>query len=116
MHDEAHIQAAIMSGREDGTILDLSLENENGRTSEQGWTLSIGRRDENDIPLGSDTYASRYHALLHQRGGSWWLEDCNSKNGTFIEEGEEEARVSGTIPLEIGQYFRIGRTWLRLQR
>ncbi len=108
------ISIGIMSGVEDGSVL-LLEPGSNGSMTEEGWTISIGRREENDLCLRNDTYVSRYHALIHLRGGGWWLEDCNSKNGTFIEDADEDARVSGTIPLEPGQYFRVGRTWLRLQ-
>ena len=59
--------------------------------------------------------SSRNHARLYLRGEHWWLEDCNSKNGTFIEEDDEDARVSGMIELSPGQLFRVGRTWLRIQ-
>lgn len=112
--DEIQINVAIMSGVEDGMILEMAYGG-NGSKTAQGWTLSIGRREENDVCLRNDTYVSRYHALLHYRNGAWWLEDCNSKNGTFVEDADEDARVSGTIPLEAGQFFRVGRTWLRLQ-
>lgn len=108
------IAVAVMSGVEDGTVLDL-FSADNGSMTDTGWTVSIGRREENDVCLRNDTYVSRYHALIHYRTGSWWLEDCNSKNGTFIEDADDDARVSGTIPLEAGQFFRVGRTWLRLQ-
>jgi pSer/pThr/pTyr-binding forkhead associated (FHA) protein len=47
--------------------------------------------------------------------GNWWLVDQNSRNGTFIEEGANEARVSGAIPVTPGQLFRVGHTWLRIQ-
>jgi pSer/pThr/pTyr-binding forkhead associated (FHA) protein len=112
--DTNAISIGVMSGVEDGTVLMLESRL-NGSITEEGWTISIGRREENDVCLRNDTYVSRYHALVHQRSGSWWLEDCNSKNGTFIEDADEDARVSGIIPIEPGQYFRVGRTWLRLQ-
>ncbi|MDZ4770895.1 MAG: FHA domain-containing protein [Chloroflexota bacterium] len=114
MMDELTISMAIMSGVEDGSILELPSIS-SGSVTAEGWTLSIGRRDENDVCLRNDTYISRYHALVHFRAGAWWLEDCNSKNGTFIEDSDDDARVVGTISLDPGQYFRVGRTWLRLQ-
>ncbi|MBK8025884.1 MAG: FHA domain-containing protein [Chloroflexi bacterium] len=114
MDQDFTISVAIMSGVEDGMILEMS-PSANGSNSTQGWSLSIGRRDDNDVCLRNDTYVSRFHALVHYRGGSWWLEDCNSKNGTFLEDASDDARVSGTVPLEAGQLFRVGRTWLRLQ-
>ncbi len=112
---DMRISLAIMSGLQDGSMIELSEEGDNGTTNGQKWTLSIGRREENDVCLRHDTYVSRYHALIHYQDNTWWLEDCNSKNGTFIEDNDDDARVSGTIPIETGQFFRVGRTWLRLQ-
>lgn len=112
--DEIAIQINIMSGVEDGTVLDFTSEGDGSVTTE-GWTVAIGRREENDVCLRNDTYISRFHALVHFRSGHWWLEDCNSKNGTFVEDGDDDARVIGTIALEAGQFFRVGRTWLRLE-
>jgi pSer/pThr/pTyr-binding forkhead associated (FHA) protein len=112
--DEIGITIAVMSGVEDGSELALT-NSSSGSTTPEGWTISVGRREENDVCLRNDTYISRYHALIHYRDAAWWLEDCNSKNGTFIEDADDDARVIGTIAIEPGQFFRVGRTWLRLQ-
>jgi pSer/pThr/pTyr-binding forkhead associated (FHA) protein len=111
---DEQVSIMIMSGVDDGTLFSLSSDSD-GTREDTTWTLSIGRREDNDICLRNDTFTSRYHARIHWRDGRWWLEDLNSKNGTFLDSGQEDARVSGTIPLETGQLFRIGRTWLRLQ-
>lgn len=105
----------IMSGVDDGAMLTFDAESNDGKRSAHSWTLGIGRREEQDICLRNDTFVSRDHALLHWRTGRWWLEDCDSKNGTFVEDADEDARVLGTIPIALGQLFRIGRTWLRIQ-
>ncbi|NWF68622.1 MAG: FHA domain-containing protein [Chloroflexi bacterium] len=108
----------IMSGVEDGSVLKYNSGSGDGQTSAHKWTLTIGRRDDNDVCLRNDTYISRQHAKLHYENAVWQLEDCNSTNGTFIENPAnsfEDTRVNGTIPLQIGQLFRVGRTWLRIQ-
>lgn len=112
--EDLQVDIMIMSGVDDGRVLSFSTVGGDGVMHADEWTLTLGRRDDNDVCLRSDTYSSRYHARLHQRGQSWWLEDCDSKNGTFIEDGFEDARVSGFIELEPGQLFRVGRTWLRI--
>ena len=43
----------------------------------------IGRSDHNDIAIGS-SFVSRHHALLVRHGGSTFLMDLNSTNGTFV--------------------------------
>ena len=45
--------------------------------------LLIGRSDHNDIAIGS-RFVSRHHALLVRHGGSTFLMDLNSTNGTFV--------------------------------
>jgi len=45
--------------------------------------LLIGRSDHNDIAIGS-RFISRHHALLVRHGGSTFLMDLNSTNGTFV--------------------------------
>ena len=106
----------MMSGVEDGQQRNFDSENGDGHSENGEWIISIGRRDDNDITLRSDTFISRIHAQIHWKDDRWWLEDCASKNGTFIEGvGDEDVRVTGTIPITPGQLFRIGRTWMRIQ-
>lgn len=103
-----------MSGVDDGLMLSYTTANGDGIVSNDEWILTLGRRDDNDVCLRNDTYTSRHHARLYLRNHEWWLEDRESKNGTFIEENDDDARVSGMIELRSGQLFRVGRTWLRL--
>src|SRR5690606_21437366 len=110
------LELMVMSGVDDGMLLRFSAENGDGLIEDSTWIVRLGRRDDNDVCLRHDTYSSRYHARLLWKDNRWWLEDCDSKNGTFIENGEEDARVNGTIPIEPGQLFRVGRTWFRIQQ
>jgi pSer/pThr/pTyr-binding forkhead associated (FHA) protein len=113
--DDLQVEIMIMSGVDDGLVMSYSTENNDGTLKNSEWVLTLGRRDDNDLCLRNDTFSSRYHAKLYLRGDNWWLEDCNSKNGTFVEDEQEDARVSGMIEISIGQLFRVGRTWLRIQ-
>ncbi len=45
--------------------------------------LLIGRSEHNDISIGS-RFISRHHALIVRHGGSTFLMDLNSTNGTFV--------------------------------
>lgn len=114
---EIALDIMVMSGVDDGSLIHFQTDSD-GRLGEDNWTLSIGRREENDLCLRNDTFVSRQHANLHWKDARWWLEDCNSTNGTFTESFDqffEDTRVKGIVPLEVGQLFRVGRTWLRLQ-
>jgi pSer/pThr/pTyr-binding forkhead associated (FHA) protein len=115
---EHRVTLMIMSGVEDGSSLEYSTDQADGLLSEDRWTISIGRRDDNDICLRNDTYVSRQHAYLHWLEETWWLEDCESTNGTFLDNPEnffEDQPVKGRIKINNGQLFRVGRTWLRIQ-
>jgi predicted component of type VI protein secretion system len=98
------IQISLMSGPRDGDVLPFDL-------SEDGTLkLTLGRRDQCDIPLSYDNQVSRLHAELVYDGSQFWLEDLSSRNGTFLHNKP----VAGRVLLPIGTLFRVGRTWLRL--
>ena len=108
----------VMSGVDDGSTLRYSTQSGDGTLQGDSWTLSVGRLDSSDIRLPSDTFVSREHARIHWRNGQWWLEDLNSRNGTYVLNVKnffDDSRVNGIVPVEVGQLFRIGRTWLRIQ-
>jgi len=115
--DNLTVTITIMSGADDGSELEFATY-QNGERTDESWTLTIGRRDENDLCLRNDTFVSRRHASLHWKNNAWWLEDRDSTNGTFTEAPDDffnDQRVSGIVPIEVNQLFRIGRTWLRIQ-
>lgn len=111
--EDKYVGIMLMSGVDDGLL--LTFGDDAGSQDGGDWTLTIGRKEDNDVCLRNDTYSSRYHAKLHRRDQGWWLEDCDSKNGTFIEDNVDDQRVTGTIPLSDGQLFRVGRTWMCIQ-
>lgn len=117
--DNLRVDIMIMSGVDDGTLLSFDASNGDGiidlEGSGPGWIIRLGRRDDNDVCLRHDTFSSRYHARLMLRGDFWLLEDCQSKNGTFIDDSHEDSQVQSPIPVRPGQLFRVGRTWMRIQ-
>ena len=72
--------------------------------------ITIGRSEKSAFVLGDD-FASAQHARLINREGAWYLEDLDSRNGTFLN-GQ---RVEQPERLTPGMEIRIGRTTLRLQ-
>jgi pSer/pThr/pTyr-binding forkhead associated (FHA) protein len=66
--------------------------------------MSIGRRPESDIFL-DDVTVSRDHALLVRRGADWYLDDCGSLNGTYVNRRRiESARLDDGDELQVGKY------------
>ncbi len=106
----------FMSGVEDGKSLTLLAESGDGTLRDGEWVLTVGRQDDRDIPLQRDSFISREHARLTLRGDRWWLEDLKSRNGSYVELDGEEIRVQEAVALHEEQLFKIGRTWLRIQK
>ena len=105
----------FMSGVDDGRSLHFESETD-GQFVHDEWTIRMGRENDNDVVL-RDRFASRHHARLLWKQNSWWLEDQKSKNGTFVENDTDFFNYTRVqlLPMQEGQLFRVGRTWLRIE-
>lgn len=112
---EVKVSVMIMSGVQDGMLLNFSTENNEGRLENDQWIITIGRQEDRDICLKNDTFISRQHAQIVFQNDRWWLLDCNSKNGTYLEGIDEDFHLTERVTLTPGQLFRVGRTWMRIQ-
>jgi pSer/pThr/pTyr-binding forkhead associated (FHA) protein len=66
--------------------------------------MTIGRRPDSDVFL-DDVTVSRDHALLVSRGEHWYLDDCGSLNGTYVNRARIEShRLEEGDELQIGKY------------
>jgi pSer/pThr/pTyr-binding forkhead associated (FHA) protein len=66
--------------------------------------MTIGRRPDSDVFL-DDVTVSRDHALLVSRGDQWYLDDCGSLNGTYVNRSRIEShRLEEGDELQIGKY------------
>ncbi|WP_414122651.1 FHA domain-containing protein [Corynebacterium nuruki] len=90
----------LTSGPLTGTTLDLAGYEE----------ITVGRSTGCTLVL-EDDFASGTHARLHRRGEDWFLEDLDSRNGTFLD-GQ---RIDQPELLTTGQEIRIGQTTVRMQ-
>ena len=69
-----------------------------------GERMSIGRRPDSEVFL-DDVTVSRDHALLIRRGDSWYLDDCGSLNGTYVNRSRiESQRLEEGDEVQIGKY------------
>lgn len=82
-----------------------------------GTTLALAGYDEVTIGRSAsctlvleDDFASGTHARLIRRGPDWFLEDLDSRNGTFL--GGQ--RIDQPEPLLVNSEFRIGQTTVRM--
>jgi FHA domain len=73
--------------------------------------LTIGRGNQNDIPIATDEYASARHARFEPRHDGVWVQDLGSTNGTFLNG----TRLDRPRRLAQGDIVRVGETDLRYE-
>jgi pilus assembly protein CpaF len=93
----------------------IIVQNSRGETKSEPFqklVVTVGKSDENDIPLEQQGI-SRKHArfLRDKQSPKFYIEDLNSTNGTFVNT----EKVQGRRLLEIGETVRIGTFALTLQ-
>lgn len=104
-----------MSGVLDGEHFSFNRSNGDGQIHGARWIISVGRQQDCDICLADDMYLSRLHAyIIWDNNQQWLLHDCDSTNGSFLEDGISDRQFKGTIPIRPGQLFKLGRTWMRV--
>jgi two-component system cell cycle response regulator len=97
---EAQLKPAallVVGGDLNGTLFDLNEPQ-----------VGIGRNADNTIALEFNG-VSRYHFKLLASGESHILEDCGSKNGTYLNN----KRVESLTPLAKGDIIKIGSIALK---
>jgi len=118
---QKHISITYMSGPLDGKTMRFEQPEIGDEL-----VISIGRRDGCDIEIDFDNQVSRIHARLGCKSVqvtatedipnpyhlTFWLEDVESRNGTYIEKQDDP--IHGRADIHPGLLFRIGRTWMRL--
>ncbi len=69
-----------------------------------GERMSIGRRPDSGVFL-DDVTVSRDHALLIRRGEDWYLDDCGSLNGTYVNRSRIESHhLQEGDEVQVGKY------------
>lgn len=69
----------------------------------------LGRSPDCTFVVGDD-YASGRHARLFRRGSDWFVEDLDSRNGTFVGG----YRIDQPEGVNVGSDIKVGRTTVRL--
>ena len=70
----------------------------------EGERMSIGRRPDAEVFL-DDVTVSRDHALLIRRNSHWYLDDCGSLNGTYVNRSRiESQQLQEGDEVQIGKY------------
>ncbi|AWB80959.1 FHA domain-containing protein [Corynebacterium yudongzhengii] len=89
----------VVEGPYQGSHMDIS----------QVDSVVLGRSDACEFVLGDD-YASSRHARLLRRGSDWFIEDLESRNGTFVGG----YRIDQPERVQVGTDIKLGGTTVRL--
>jgi pSer/pThr/pTyr-binding forkhead associated (FHA) protein len=73
--------------------------------------VTIGRSIDNTLALLDDAKLSRYQARISRDADSFFVEDLNSVNGTFVN-GD---RVSGKRSIVPGDTIQLGSRYLSIK-
>ena len=105
---------AVVGGRSPATDANLIAVAGGGLTPGERIDLfggvTIGRDAEADVRI-EDRYASGIHCRVHSRGNEYFVEDLNSTNGTYLNDGD----LNGESVLRDMDTIRIGDTELRFE-
>jgi two-component system, cell cycle response regulator len=99
----------VLTGRKDPYLVVVKGNGAGRHFALTGSTFRIGRAPDMEIAL-NDELASRCHCAVTRRDGVVILEDCDSKNGTFVD-GRRIAREAITPVSSI----QVGHTLLKLE-
>ena len=72
--------------------------------------VSVGRSADADVRI-EDRYASQIHLRIYPQGGSYYVEDMNSTNGTFLNGSQ----LDGTAELQHLDRIQVGDTEFRFE-
>jgi hypothetical protein len=86
----------------------LVIRSGGGRAGETfslvGDRVTVGRRPDSDVFL-DDVTVSRDHAVIVRRGSDYFLDDCGSLNGTYVNRHRIEShRLGDGDELQVGKY------------
>ena len=74
-------------------------------------SFTVGRSSSGFVPdLVLDdphSWISRRHCVFTQEWGSWWVEDCGSRNGTFLRRQGTLTRLTEKTQLSSGDVVCI---------
>jgi hypothetical protein len=95
-----------------------SYRDQEGAFDRDTTQVVVGRHKEKDDPevdlaLNQDLSISRRQARIWLADGQYWIEDLNSKYGTFVNGVDIKGK--GRVPLPLDVPVRMGNTLLRLK-
>ncbi len=83
MPDQSGVDSRTAAAAEAASLIVVDPSGHRSRVAVDPLPFRIGRHAENHLIL-RDSRASRTHARISAEGGEYWLEDCGSRHGTFL--------------------------------
>lgn len=82
---------------------------------EDGVSITIGRVSQSDICY-SNRFVSSKHAIISRKKGQWIIQDCDSTNGTFVNDIRVSKKVlsTGDSVYIMGLKIIIGRDFIAI--
>jgi hypothetical protein len=72
---------------------------------------TLGRDLDNDVVLADPSISGR-HAVVSRREDTWWIEDLDSTNGSFVND--DIVGPGNPTPLRSGDLVQLGAVKMRL--
>jgi len=69
--------------------------------------ISIGRSPDNDLPFTHSSYIGGRHAEMYLRDGRWYISDCGSWGGTYVNG--VQVRAGGEVLLSPGDLIVLAQ-------
>lgn len=88
------------------TLQVLAPESRRGEVVAITSEITIGRGGGCALVLTDDQFASTVHARVFRRGNDLFIDDLESRNGTFVNGN----RISATTQLRRGDRIQVGQT------
>jgi serine phosphatase RsbU (regulator of sigma subunit) len=83
---------APLAAAEAASLVVIDPNGRRTRVPLQSVPFRIGRHSDSDLII-RDSRASRTHARIFVEGGQYWIEDCKSRHGTFVNGNRIERRA-----------------------
>lgn len=94
------------------TLRVVAPESRRGEVVPIDGEVSVGRGGGCALVLADDHYASTVHARIFRRGNDLFVDDLESRNGTFVNG----KRITSTTRLRRGDRVQFGQTVCDVQR
>lgn len=94
------------------TLRVVAPESRRGEVVPVDGEITIGRGGGCALVLADDHYASTVHARVFRRGKDLFVDDLESRNGTFVNG----KRITSTTKLKRGDRLQFGQTVCDVQR